>query len=215
MTVYGYCRCSTNEKKQDVQRQVRELRKAGASDVRCEYVHGDDPSKAELEALLSEMSQGDTLMVSEVSRLSRSVKQFVGVMESVKERRLRLVMLNSITVDCTGGEIDPMANAYLQMASVFSELELQMTRSRVRSGIENARAKGKRLGRPPMTLDRIPQNFLKHYGLYREGRINVTELAGVCGISRGTAYSYMRMIEGKPKSEKEAKTESAHCDRIC
>jgi len=59
--------------------------------------------------------------------------------------------------------MDPMSAAFLQLASVFSELEKSILRSRVRSGIANARAKGHRIGRKPTTKDDIPPIFYKHY----------------------------------------------------
>ncbi len=69
--------------------------------------------------------------------------QFCETMEPVKEKHLQLEVLGSITVDCRSGEIDPMSAAFLQMASIFSELEKNILRSRVRSGMANAKAKGK------------------------------------------------------------------------
>ena len=56
--------------------------------------------------------------------------------------------VGSITLDCRSGQADPMSEAFLQMAGVFSQLELAMIRSRVRSGMENAREKGRQIGRP-------------------------------------------------------------------
>ena len=74
-------------------------------------------------------------------------------------------------------------------------MELAMIRARVRSGMENARAKGKRIGRPQMTAADIPSAFLRHYPAYKAGRLNVSELARVCGISRTTVYKYLGMVE--------------------
>ena len=128
-TVYGYARCSTDQDRQDVERQARELRAHGADTVRMEYAHGDSPRKAELERILEEAQPGDSIVVLEVSRLARSTKQLCDVIDTVKEKRLRLEIVGSVTVDCTKGEIDPMTNAFLQMAGVFAELELQMTRA--------------------------------------------------------------------------------------
>lgn len=89
-----------------------------------------------------------------------------------------------------------MSEAFLQMASVFSQLELAMIRSRVRSGMANAAAKGKRIGRPKTTIEDIPANFLRHYPAYKNGAFNLTELARLCNISRTTAYKYLNLIEG-------------------
>ena len=106
------------------------------------------------------------------------------------------VIIGSITLDCRDGKPDPMSEAFLQMAGVFSQLELAMIRARVRSGMENARAKGKRIGRPQMTADSIPAAFLRHYPAYKVGRLNVSELARVCDLSRTTAYKYIGLLEG-------------------
>ncbi len=81
-------------------------------------------------------------MTLEVSRLARSTKQLCDIIETVKDKRLRLSIVGSIQVDCSNGELDPMTNAFIQMSGVFAELELRIIRERVRSGMRNARAKG-------------------------------------------------------------------------
>ena len=192
---YGFARCSLAEEKgQDFNRQVRELQAAGAEEVITERVHGDAKVKPQLDFLLEHMEEGATLIVCEVSRLSRSTQQLCGIISTIKEKRLRLVILNSITIDCRQGEIDCMSQAFLQMAGVFSELELSMIRARVRSGIENAKAKGRRIGRRPTTKDDIPTIFYKHYPAYANGSLNVTEFARVCGLSRQTVYKYLKLL---------------------
>ena len=170
---YGYARCSTNESKQDIDRQVRELKQAGAESVFLEYEHGDAAVKCQLSSLLEQAEEGDSIITLEVSRLARSTKQLCEIIESIKAKRLRLVIVGSITVDCSNGEIDPMTNAFIQMSGVFAELELSMIRARVRSGMENAKAKGKKVGRPKSTRESIPAVFHKHYPAFCEGKMNV------------------------------------------
>lgn len=68
-------------------------------------------------------------------------------------------VVGSINVDCTNGQIDPMTNAFIQMSGVFAELELRIIRERVRSGMQNAKAKGVKIGRPQTTVDEISQIF--------------------------------------------------------
>ena len=72
---YGYARCSTSEGKQDINRQIRELKVAGADEVVFEYEHGDSVVKQQLQSLLDAAQEGDTIITLEVSRLSRSTKQ--------------------------------------------------------------------------------------------------------------------------------------------
>ena len=193
--IYGYARCSTNESKQDINRQLRELKAEGAQEVYFEYEHGDADVKQKQLALFDAVSEGDTIITLEVPRLARSTKQLCEIIEIVKEKKLKLIIKGSITVDCTLGRLDPMSNAFIQMSGVFAELELGMIRERVRSGMANAKAKGVRIGRPQMTRDDIPQIFYRHYPAYLSGDLNVSELARVCELSRNSVYKYIDMLK--------------------
>ena len=192
---YGYARCSTNENRQDIQRQVRELKAAGAEEIFIEYEHGDSKIKSQQATMFGQAAAGDTIIVLEVSRLARSTQQLCEIIERVREKHLRLVIVSSITLDCRSGQADPMSEAFLQMAGVFSQLELAMIRSRVRSGMENARAKGRQIGRPQVSKEDIPASFLRHYPAHKNGQLNISELARVCDISRTTAYKYKNLLE--------------------
>lgn len=193
--IYGYARCSTNESKQDIQRQTRELKAAGAEQIFLEYEHGDSAIKEQLSTLLETAQDGDTILTLEVSRLARSTKQLCDIIETVREKHLRLSIVGSICVDCTSGEIDPMTNAFIQISGVFAELELRIIRERVRSGMANARAKGRRIGRPQMTVDDIPAVFYRHYPAYKAEKMNLSELARICNLSRTTVYKYISILE--------------------
>ena len=192
--IYGYARCSTSTDKQDINRQIRELKAAGADEVIFEYEHGDAKTKKELTMLLEIAQAGDTIITLEVSRLSRSTQQLCEILDTVKTKHLRLVIVGSITVDCREGKIDPMSQAFIQMSGVFAELELSMIRERVRSGMQNAIAKGKHVGRRPTTKDDIPAIFYKHYPSYATRQINISEFARLCGLSRPTVYKYIKML---------------------
>ena len=191
----GYSRCSTNETKQDIHRQVRELKQAGAEAVYMEYEHGDAKIKSQQAQMFTDAQPGDSIIVLEVSRLARSTQQLCEIINTVREKHLRLVIVGSITLDCRDGQADPMSEAFLQMAGVFSQLELAMIRSRVRSGMANAKAKGKQIGRPQISKEDIPANFLRHYPAYKNGQLNVSELARVCDLSRTTVYKYIGLLE--------------------
>lgn len=195
--IYGYARCSTNEEKQDLQRQTRELKAAGAELVFAEFEHGDSATKKELENLFDVVREGDTIVVTEVSRLSRSTKMLCEIIEEVKEKRICLNILGSITIDCRSGELDSMTKAFLQMAGVFSELELSMIRARVKSGMANAKAKGKKLGRPTLKAEDLPKEFYKHFPSYVEKRINKTEFARLIEVSRPTLDKYLQVVTQK------------------
>ena len=192
---YGYARCSTNETKQDINRQVRELKDAGAEEIFLEYEHGDSAVKEQQALLFDTVKAGDTIITLEVPRLARSTKQLCEIIELVKSKSLRLMIVGSITLDCREGHADPMSEAFLQMAGVFSQLELAMIRSRVKSGMANAKAKGVKIGRPQLTADNIPANFYRHYPAYKSGQLNLSEFARVCDLSRTTIYKYISLLE--------------------
>lgn len=193
--IRGYGRCSTNETKQDINRQVRELKMAGAEQIYLEYEHGDAKVKPQQELMFEQAQEGDTIVVLEVPRLARSTQQLCQIIDTIRDKKLRLEIVGSITLDCRCGRADPMSEAFLQMAGVFSQLELAMIRERVKSGMANAKAKGARIGRPQKTVEDVPSSFLRHYPAYKSGSLNVSELARVCDMSRTTAYKYINLLE--------------------
>ena len=193
---YGYCRCSTNEKKQDINRQVMELKKMGVTDEKYiykEYISGTSKNKPELEKLKSIVTSGDTICATEPSRITRSTKQLCEIIEFCKEKHLRLELVNFV-VDCTK-KLDPMTEGMLKMMGVFSELERNMISERVKSGIENAKAKGKKIGRAKSSINNIPKEVIKYYEFYKTNKINKTTYAKMCGVTRPSIYKYIKIIE--------------------
>lgn len=192
--IYGYARCSTNENLQDIQTQVRELKKLGAERIFQEYASGTKKDREQLNLLLDLIKENDTLIAVEVSRISRSTQQLLEIIEFAKNKKIKLI-IGSFTLDFTKGEYDPVTMGMIQMMGVFSELERNMISNRVKLGLENAKAKGKILGRPKTKVEDIPNIFFKHYPLYKNGDIKLTEFARLCNMSRTTIYKYLKMIK--------------------
>jgi len=195
--VYGYCRCSTDENRQDITRQTRELKAMGVpkENIFMEYESGTKVNRVELSRMLFLVTDGDTIVSTEVSRITRSTKQLCEVVELAKEKHIKLI-LGSFVVDCTK-ELDPMTEGMLKMMGVFSELERNMISQRVKSGVANARAKGKVIGRPHLTIEKVPQKVKEQYELYTNGNISKTDYAKICNVSRPTLDKYINVIKGK------------------
>ncbi len=195
--IYGYARCSTNESLQDINRQIRELKQQGAEDrsIYQEYESGIKENRVELQKLLDIVKPGDTVLATEVSRITRSTKQLCNIIDLAKSRKIKLV-LGSFIVDCRR-ELDPMTEGMLKMMGVFAELERNIISQRVKSGMENAKAKGKTIGRPVVTANDIPAIFYKHYPMYKNGQINKRELSRLCSLSYPTIYKYLNIVEQK------------------
>jgi DNA invertase Pin-like site-specific DNA recombinase len=194
--IYGYCRCSTNESRQDITRQERDLKALGVTDknnIYKEYESGTKLNRIELQRLLDKVKEGDTIVATEVSRITRSTKQLCEIIEFAKNKHIKLV-LGAFVVDCTK-DLDPMTEGMLKMMGVFSELERNMISQRVKSGIANARSKGKIVGRPQLKIKDIPEKVIDNYKLYENNSISKTDYAKICNISRPTLDKYLQLIK--------------------
>lgn len=196
--IYGYARCSTDESKQNIDRQIRELKELGATKetIYLEYESGTKIDRVELQKLLNTVSEGDTILTTEVSRITRSTKQLCEIIEFVRKKHIKLI-IGSFVVDCSKGLLDPMTEGMLKMMGVFAEMERNMISQRVKSGMLNAKVKGKHIGRPTTTIDDIPCIFLKHYPKYKNKEINISEFSRLCCMSRTTIYKYIKLVENK------------------
>lgn len=128
----------------------------------------------------------------------------------ISSRKKLKLILGAFVVDCTKGELDPMTEGMLKMMAVFAEMERNMISQRVKSGMLNAKAKGKQIGRKEMSKKDIPQVFLKHYDKYkvnqldkRKGKkpidrrgVNLKEFMAITKLSKNTIYRYIELVEG-------------------
>jgi DNA invertase Pin-like site-specific DNA recombinase len=190
---YGYARCSTNQDKQDLERQVKELEKKGADEIRKEYVSGAKKDKPEFNKIYAEIQQGDTLAVTEVSRLSRNLHELCHIAERMENIKGRLECGN-IVLDYTEEKTDPVHLAMYQIMGVFAELERGMTVERINSGLKNAKEKGKSIGRPRTTSENISERVKTLLPQYLEGKMNKKEYAEAAGVSKVTLYKYLGIL---------------------
>ncbi len=192
---WGYSRCSTRESQglQDISRQIYELEKLGVKkeNIFSEYESGMKEERTQLNKLLDTVQSGDSIYCTEASRITRSIKQLISILEFAKDRKIKLV-LGSFVVDFTN-EVDPMTLAVVQLMGVFSELERNNIRERVLSGLDSAKSKGITLWRPKLTEEDIPDKFYKYLNLYNKKDINKVEFAKVMGWSRSRLDRYLKL----------------------
>ena len=196
--IYGYARCSTNEERQDIDRQKRELYSLGVTAdkyIYWEYESGTKYDRAELQKILDIVTDGDTIVTTEVSRLTRSTKHLCEILQTVKDKRLILDIGGSFRVDCSKGDMDPMTEGMVKMWGVFAEMERNIISQRVKSGMKNAAAKGKQIGRPATDKNNLPNKFWKYYQMYKTDDINISEMARIMGCSRSSVYKYIKIAE--------------------
>jgi len=153
--------------------------------------------RPQLELLLSKIARGDTLAVTEVSRLSRSVHHLCHILELAEKERIRLVCGSLVADYNTDVGVDPMVRAMMLLMGVFSELERNLTVERIKSGLANAKAGGVKMGRPKKTSKNVPDGVKELLPDFRAGKFNKSEFAKKAGISRPALYKYLRLLEDK------------------
>ena len=192
-TVYGYARESTNEQKQCIDYQIKYLRDHGVKDENIfkEYASGMKEDRVEFNKLLKILKPQDSIITSEISRLSRSSRQLIDLINFVKDNNLQLIIGN-LDVDCRNTRIDPMVKGMLQMMSVFAELEREIISSRIKESLVHA----ENVGRPKISESNIPDKFHKYYNTqFKNGNLSKVDFCKMLDISRPTLDKYIAFIE--------------------
>ena len=199
--IYGYCRCSTSESAglQSFNHQQEELIKHGVKpeDVFTERISGTKENKPVLTKLLDTCETGSAIKVYELSRISRSIRDFNNTVEIIKNKKLRLeLIMNNIIIDFTKDKIDPFTEFFLNVMMAFNSLEVSVIRERVKSGMA---ATTKRIGRPKMTKEKLENDalFLKYYLRWKNKEINLSEMSKLYGHSRKNCREKIRIYEKK------------------
>ena len=193
---YGYGRCSTNEEKQDVEYQIKELMEKGLKreNIYIEYESGAKENRPEFQKLINIMKKGDSLFVTDITRISRSTKQLCSVIDYISTNKMRLV-IGELNVDCRTDTIEPMVEGMLKMMAVFAELDRKMKIYQINLGLKNARKEGRVGGRPVTTKNDIPESFYKYYPMYKNKKINKKEFSRLAKLSYPTNYKYLYIVE--------------------
>ena len=196
----GYSRCSTSSDRQDVSYQIKELVEKGVKkeDIYFEYESGAREDRPILNRILQDMSKGDSLYVTDITRLSRSTKQLCSIIDFINTNKMRLV-IGSLDVDCISDNIEPMVEGMLKMMAVFAELDRKMKVYQINLGLKNAIKSGKTLERHKTTKEDIPDLFYKYYPMYKNNQINKKEFSRLSKLSYPSIYKYIGIVEIKRK----------------
>ena len=194
---YGYGRCSVVYY-QDYMYERNALLSYGIKEehIYLEYGSGADKDRPELNKLLNILQPGDSIRVTDITRLSRSTQHFCSILDFIKEKHLCLYV-GSLVVDCRNNQLDVMVEAMLKISAVFGEMERKMRIEQIKLGQENARQQGHKIGRPRLTKDNIPDNFYKNLDLYNKGSINKTEFARSMNWSRPKLDRILKLNDSK------------------
>ena len=175
----GYARVSTQQ--QSLDRQIDALVAAGV-DERCIYkdkASGKSRSRPELERMIRELKSGDVVVVAETTRVSRSTKDLLDLIEAICGKGAEIRSLSEPWLDTS--DASPMADFFRTVMAGFSELERRMTSERVKDGLRAAKARGRNGGRP--SIRKAHEQAVM--ALYRGG-VSIAGIARREGISEST-----------------------------
>ena len=181
----GYARVSTKDQNLDL--QVDALKKAQCEQIFQEVASGAKTARPVLDDLLSRLRSGDVLVIWKLDRLGRSLRHLVTLTHELLERKVGLISLND-PIDTTTAQGRLVFNIFASLA----EFERDLIRERTQAGLEAARARGRKGGRPSGLSKQAQATAMAAETLYREGKLSVHEICNQLNISKPTLYAYLR-----------------------
>ena len=179
--VFGYARVSTEQ--QSLDRQLDMLERYGVDKINNEKMTGTNRSRPELEKLLERLTEGDTVVIESLSRLGRSTKDLIWLMETFNSKGVNLVSLKE-SIDTTSST----GKLLFTLMSALAQFERDVIADRTREGLTSARARGRKGGRP--TAD--PDAVKKAVRLYKTGEYSAKEIFELTGVRKTTLYKNLR-----------------------
>lgn len=177
----GYARVSTQD--QDPALQLDALHAAGCDRVFTEKASGAQRDRPELLAAIDFMRPGDTLVVWRLDRLARSIKQLIETVESLGDRGIGFRSLTeAIDTTTSGGKL------VFHIFAALAEFERAIIRERTVAGLQAARARGRRGGRPPALTDK---DLAAATAMLADETITAEDVAKRLGVSPSTLYRYL------------------------
>ena len=186
--VYGYARVSTREQNEDRQMIALENYPMSRKQIYLDKLSGKDFNRPQYQKLLRKIRAGDTIVIKSIDRLGRDYEEIQNQWRKItKEKNVNIVVLDMPLLDTrsTGDNLTGtfVADLVLQILSYVAQTERENIRQRQREGIEAARMRGVRFGRP---RKEIPENFeiLKHQ--WQQNLIASRQAAKELGVSQDT-----------------------------
>jgi DNA invertase Pin-like site-specific DNA recombinase len=187
--IKAYIRVSSES--QNTARQKKSLKAAGCEVFYEEKVSGKNTDRPELQRMLAELEEGDVVIVHEISRLSRSVKDLIDIVEQIKDKGASLKSLGEAWLDTSSD--NPMNEFLLNIFGSLAQLERGLTLKRQREGIEIAKKEGKFKGRKLEVVEggKKAEKAAQAIAWYKEGK-SVRYITKTLSLGTGTLY---RLLE--------------------
>ncbi|MCM3166495.1 recombinase family protein [Peribacillus frigoritolerans] len=186
MKTVGYIRVSSEG--QNIARQKKSLKEAGCSDFFIEKISGASMDRPELQRMLEELEEGDIVIIHEISRLSRSTKDLLTIVEMIQRKGAGLRSMTDKWLDLS--DDNPMSELLFTIFSGLAQFERKMIKQRQKEGIEIAKSEGKFKGRKTKLVEggKEEQRMKAIIEAYKQGKsindIRTTFKVGTCTIYR-------------------------------
>lgn len=187
--IIGYARVSTKEQKLD--RQIDNLKARGCEKIYQEKMTGTKADRPEFQKMLDTLRRGDTLVADSFSRLSRSTKDLLALVDRLNTMGVNLVSIKE-QLDTTTAN----GKLMLTMLSALSQFERDLIAERTIDGLKAARARGRKGGRPKAGDEKTKEQALV---LYDSKKVTIAEIAKTANVSTATVNRWIR--EHKEKSK--------------
>lgn len=189
MALIGYARVS--KKDQNPNRQIDHLKEYGVTkrNMYVEKYTGTSKDRPILKKMLGELDSDDVVVVEDITRISRSSKDLLSLIEEIKLNGASIKSLKDTWLDTT--DSNPYSTFLLTIMSGLSQLERDLISSRTKEGLEAARKRGKVGGRPKVDNADINRALI----LYEDKKLSIKDICTMCGISKNTLYNYVRKEE--------------------
>ena len=180
--VYGYARVSTQQ--QELNRQIDLLKNENCNEILTEKITGTKASRPELERLKDKLRPGDTVIVESFSRLGRSTKDLIDLVNYFEKNNIKLISIKE-NFDTT----TPQGRLMMTVFQAFSQFERDLIVERTKEGLKSARARGRKGGRPKINKKKIDLAM----SLYKSKNYSLNEITTMTEISKATLYRYLNM----------------------
>jgi len=188
--IYGYARVSTQQ--QDLARQLDMLKKYDCTEILTEKISGVKADRPELSRLKDKVRAGDSIVVESFSRLGRSTKDLIELVEYFEGRGVKIISVKENFDTST-----PQGMLMLTVFQAFSQFERDLIVQRTKEGLESARARGRKGGRPRVKDSKIS----KALKLYDSKEYSISEIVEMTGVSQATLYRYKNNQETQKKDD--------------
>lgn len=183
--IIGYARVSTRDQNLDL--QIDALNKEKCERIYKEVISGAKSDRPVLQDMLNQVRSGDVIVIWKLDRLGRSLKNLVEIVGQLIKQNVGLKSLHD-NIDTT----TPQGRLTFNIFASLAEFERDLISERTKAGLESARARGRKGGKPKGLSKQAEATACAAETLYKEGSLSVNQIAEQLGIAKNTLYKYLR-----------------------